>query len=199
MGGNTGLTSQFWCHGCLSEFWFVASPKSCQINHKQAKNTAKVCRASNFMYLCMLKMKANKQTCNSKTKQRRRRKRRKKRREREREGGGERERKGGGGARERERERERQTDRQTDRQTETDRQRQRESERERERERERVYTGFCLDIHTSISPKSSMIIGTTKVYILIPIWMTLTFTEDHRCTRKQNFLLLSSHRFLNKF
>ena len=40
-----------------------------------------------------------------------------------------------------------------------------------------------------------MIIGTTRLYILLSVWMTLTFVQGHTCTRnKKN---LSVHLFAN--
>ena len=39
------------------------------------------------------------------------------------------------------------------------------------------------DIFRPISFKLGMIIGATKLYILISVWMALAFTDGHNCMR----------------
>ena len=40
-----------------------------------------------------------------------------------------------------------------------------------------------------------LMIETTEFYILIPVWMTLTFIQCHSCLRKEKFLCPSSWNF----
>ena len=47
--------------------------------------------------------------------------------------------------------------------------------------------GLCLDSLELISFKTGMVLDTTKLYSIIPVLMTLTFTQDSRYTEKQEF------------
>ena len=42
------------------------------------------------------------------------------------------------------------------------------------------YTGQCSDIYKLICYNLYMMLNTTKLFSLIPVWMTLTFTQDLR-------------------
>ena len=43
--------------------------------------------------------------------------------------------------------------------------------------------GLHSDIHRVISFKLGMMMGTSKLYSLMPVWMTLTFIQGHSCMR----------------
>ena len=47
--------------------------------------------------------------------------------------------------------------------------------------------------------KFSMMMGTTKLYILISVWMTLTFIQGHSCTRNQKLWYPFSQKFCSGF
>ena len=49
------------------------------------------------------------------------------------------------------------------------------------------------NIYRPISLKLGMMIETTKLYILISVWMALTFVQGHNCMRNQNLGCLFSH------
>ena len=55
------------------------------------------------------------------------------------------------------------------------------------------------DIYGPIFSKSSMIIETTKLCILILIWVTLTFIQSHSCMRNQKLCCLFSYKFKYRF
>ena len=55
--------------------------------------------------------------------------------------------------------------------------------------------GLYLDIFGLFSVKNGMMVGTTKVYSLIPVWMTLTFRQGHSYMRKQKVLHTFSYNF----
>ena len=42
---------------------------------------------------------------------------------------------------------------------------------------------LCSDIYQLISFKPGAIVETTKLFIKIPVWMTLTFIQGHSCMR----------------
>ena len=54
--------------------------------------------------------------------------------------------------------------------------------------KENVNLGLCSDIYRPIFFKLGTIIETTKFYILISVWMTLTFIQGHSCMRNQKLL-----------
>ena len=45
--------------------------------------------------------------------------------------------------------------------------------------------GLHSDIYRPVSFKLSMMVETTKLYILIYVWLTMTFIQGHDCTRNQ--------------
>ena len=49
-------------------------------------------------------------------------------------------------------------------------------------------TGLHSDIYTPISFKLCMMVEIKKIYIWIPVWMTLTFIQGHSCMRNQKLL-----------
>ena len=55
-------------------------------------------------------------------------------------------------------------------------------------------TGLCTDTYEPIPFKSAMMLGTTKLNNSIPVWMTLTFTQGHTVTRKQEFTQLQCYK-----
>ena len=48
--------------------------------------------------------------------------------------------------------------------------------------------GLCLDINRLISFKLDVMLDTIAIYILIPLWMTLTFILACRWMRKHDLL-----------
>ena len=55
------------------------------------------------------------------------------------------------------------------------------------------------NIYRPISFKLGMMIETTKVYILIPVWMTFKFILGHSCMINHKLLHPFSHKFLYQF
>ena len=51
--------------------------------------------------------------------------------------------------------------------------------------KKKVNIGLYSDICRSISFKLGVIIETTKFYITLSVWMTLTFIRGHSCMRNQ--------------
>ena len=51
-----------------------------------------------------------------------------------------------------------------------------------------VNTGLQLDTCETICSKLDMMLITTKLYSMKPVWMTLTFTEGHTFTEKWELL-----------
>ena len=60
---------------------------------------------------------------------------------------------------------------------------------------EEISVGLCSDIYRAISYKLSMMIDTTELYCLIPVWMTWIFIQGHCCMRKQKLLHSFSLQF----
>ena len=56
-------------------------------------------------------------------------------------------------------------------------------------------SGMYSDIFRLISFKLGMIIKTTRVYMLVSVWMTWTFILGHSCMRNQKFCV----HFLGNF
>ena len=61
--------------------------------------------------------------------------------------------------------------------------------------------GFCLywDIYRPISFKLGVMIGTAKLYILVSVWMALTFIQCHSCMRNQKLRCPFSRKFKPRF
>ena len=59
--------------------------------------------------------------------------------------------------------------------------------------------GMHLNIYESIWFKLSMMIGTIDLYILILVFLTLTFIQGHRSARKQKFLGNYLTKIFNEF
>ena len=55
------------------------------------------------------------------------------------------------------------------------------------------------DIYWLISFKFSMMIGNTKLYILVTVWMALNFIQGHSFMRNQKLLLPISYKFHDWF
>ena len=47
---------------------------------------------------------------------------------------------------------------------------------------------FCLDIYRPNFFKLGLMIGTSALYILISVWMILTFIQGHNCARNQKLM-----------
>ena len=62
-----------------------------------------------------------------------------------------------------------------------------------------VNVGLYSDMYRLISFKFGMMIDTTKLYRLIPLWMTSTVTESHIYMRMQKLLHSFSQKFLCSF
>ena len=54
--------------------------------------------------------------------------------------------------------------------------------------------GMCLGTKDSVCFKLCMMIDASELYIFIPVWVTMTFIQDHRGTRKLKLV-----KFLAKF
>ena len=46
---------------------------------------------------------------------------------------------------------------------------------------------YTFSFYRAISVKLGVMIETTELYILMSVWMTLTFIQGHSCMRNQNF------------
>ena len=55
--------------------------------------------------------------------------------------------------------------------------------------------GFCSDIYTPNSFKHCVMIEITMLYILMSVWITLTFIQAHSCMRNQTLSGLFSQTF----
>ena len=52
----------------------------------------------------------------------------------------------------------------------------------------KIYVGLHWDIYQPISFIRDMMIETTELFILIPVWMTLAFIQDHRFMSNEKML-----------
>ena len=59
--------------------------------------------------------------------------------------------------------------------------------------------GFYSDISRPISFRFGMMIERTKLYIMVSLWMTLTFIQGHSCIRNKKFGCPFSHQFGYQF
>ena len=62
-----------------------------------------------------------------------------------------------------------------------------------------IYGSVSSDIYGSISFRLVVMVRTTELYILIPVWMTLTFIEGHSCIRNQKLQCPFSDTFKYQF
>ena len=56
-------------------------------------------------------------------------------------------------------------------------------------------TTFSIDLYSDIYRLISLIVETTKLYISVSVWMTLTFIQGHSCMRNEKLW----HPFSSKF
>ena len=58
-----------------------------------------------------------------------------------------------------------------------------------------IRVGLYSNIYRPISFKLSIMIKIIELYILISVWMTLTFIQDHSCIGNQKLWCAFSHKF----
>ena len=64
---------------------------------------------------------------------------------------------------------------------------------------EKIIVGLYWDIYRLIFCQSCITIGTTKLWMLTSVWMTMTFIQSHSCVRYQKLLCPFSRKFWSWF